>query len=74
MPNDLYKQMVDKTQGGIGGNFFDFMNQMRGQNPDAIINKLVQSGQISQQQLNAVQRRAQEMSGFFGQFKKKFGF
>ncbi len=54
--------------------FLNFMNQMRGQNPRDIINQLVHSGKVSQQQLNAVQQRAQQMSGIFGQFKSRFGF
>lgn len=75
MPNDLFRQM--QNQGGgdpLVQNFSNFMNQMRGQNPRDIINQLVQSGKVSQQQLNAVQQRAQQMSGIFGQFKSRFGF
>ena len=75
MQNELYNQM--KVQNGsdpLMQNFTNFMNQYRGQNPRAIINQMVQSGQISQQQLNAVQQRAQQMSGVFSQFKNRFGF
>lgn len=75
MPNDLFNQMKGQNGGDpLMQNFSNFMNRMQGQNPRAIINQMVQSGQISQQQLNAVQQRAQQMSGMFGQFKSRFGF
>lgn len=75
MPNDLFKQMSQQNGGDpLMQNFTNFMNQMKGQNPRSIINQMVQSGQISQQQLNAVQQRAQQMNGIFGQFKNRFGF
>ena len=75
MPNELYDQMKGQNGGDpLMQNFTNFMNQYRGQNPRAIINQMVQSGQISQHQLNAVQQRAQQMSGIFGQFKNRFGF
>ena len=75
MPNDLFNQMKGQNGGDpLMQNFTNFMNQFRGQNPRSIINQMVQSGQISQQQLNAVQQRAQQMSGVFGQFKNRFGF
>lgn len=56
------------------GQFQQFMNQMKGQNPNQIINQMVQSGQITQQQLNQVQRQAQQMGSQFEQFKNMFGF
>lgn len=75
MPNELFNQMKGQNGGDpLMQNFTNFMNRMRGQNPRAIINQMVQSGQISQQQLNAVQQKARQMSGVFGQFKNRFGF
>ena len=75
MPNDLFNQMKGQNGGDpLMQNFSNFMNQYRGQNPRSIINQMVQSGQISQQQLNMVQQKAQQMSGIFGQFKSRFGF
>ena len=73
MANKLYNEM--NGQGNpLEQSFSAFMNQMRGQNPDQIIQQMVQSGKISQQQLNAVQHRAKQMSNVFGQFKSRFGF
>jgi hypothetical protein len=75
MPNELYNQMKGQNGGDpLMQNFTNFMNQMKGQNPRSIINQMVQSGQVSQQQLNMVQQKAQQMSGIFGQFKNRFGF
>lgn len=75
MPNDLFNQMKGQNGGDpLMQNFTNFMNHFRGQNPRSIINQMVQSGQISQQQLNMVQQKAQQMSGIFGQFKSRFGF
>ena len=75
MPNDLFKQMSQQNGGApLMQNFTNFMSRMQGQNPRSIINQMVQSGQISQQQLNMVQQKAQQMSGIFGQFKNRFGF
>lgn len=76
MPNELYQQMnANRVPGDpVGDTFFGFMAQMRGQNPRHIINQLVQSGQITQQQLNAAQQKAKEMGNVFGRFKSRFGF
>lgn len=57
-----------------GGNmlqqFQQFMNQMKGKNPNEEINKLLQSGKVNQQQLNAAQQQAQQMQGMFKGFFK----
>ncbi|MBQ7982250.1 MAG: hypothetical protein IJ302_01670 [Clostridia bacterium] len=76
MPNELYQQMnAGKTQGDpMGDTFVGFMAQMRGQNPRQIIDQMVKSGKITQQQLNQAQQKAQEMSGMFGKFRNMFGF
>ena len=49
--------------------FQQFMNQMQGKNPHEEINKLLRSGQISQQQLNQAQQMALQMSNMFKSFK-----
>ena len=55
----------------LGGNrnqmseFQRFMQQMRGVDPRQEINRMLQSGQISQQQLNEAQRQAQQVMGMF---------
>lgn len=74
MANKLYNDMHANSQNGMEDNFLRFMDQMRGQNPRAIIDDMVRSGKVSQQQLNAVQQRAQQMGGMFGKMKSRFGF
>lgn len=60
----------------IGGNmpnnnilaqFQQFRKQMQGKNPHEEINKLLQSGAISQQELNQAQQMAQQMKTMFRQ-------
>ena len=53
--------------GQNGGNI---IQQMKGKNPQEEINKLLQSGKVSQQQLNQVQQQAQQMQGMFKGFFK----
>lgn len=74
MPNDLYQQMQGQRGNPLEQNFMNFMNQFRGQNPRQIIDNLVSSGKLTQQQLNAAQQRAGQVSDMFGGFKPRFGF
>lgn len=55
-------------------NFPQFMQQMRGKNPQEVLNQMIQSGKISQNQLNQAQQMAQQMQGQFEQFRQMFGF
>ncbi len=64
MPNPM--QMISQ--------FVPFMQQMRGQNPQQMLNQMMQSGRINQQQLNQAQQAAQQMQGQFEQFRGMFGF
>lgn len=53
--------------------FQQFMQQMKGKDPNAIINEMVSSGKISQEQLNHVQQQAQQMTGMFDGMRGMFG-
>ena len=53
--------------------FQQFMNQMRGKDPNAMIQELVSSGRVSQQQLDAAQKQAQQMQGMFDGMRGMFG-
>ena len=53
--------------------FQRFMNDMRGKDPNQIINEMVSSGKISQQQLDAAQKQAQQMQGMFEGMRSMFG-
>lgn len=70
MSNPLYNALGGSQQNNMMAQFQRFMQQMQGKNPHEEINKLLQSGKISQQQLNAAQQKAQEMQQMMGRFKK----
>lgn len=51
-----------------------FMQMNQGKNPQQILNEMISSGQITQEQLNQAQKMAQQMSPQFEQFRQMFGF
>ena len=54
--------------------FPQFMAANRGKDPNQILQQMISSGQVSQQQLNQAQQMAQSMQGQFEQFRGMFGF
>ena len=78
MGSSLYNSMGGQTQNPIGGQFQQFMGQIKGQmqgrNPQDVINQMVSTGQLSQQQLNAIQQRAQQIAPMLNGMKNMFGF
>ena len=74
MPNPIFQAMHGNQQNGMMQQFQSFMQQMKGQDPNAIINQMVSSGRVSQAQLNQVQRQAQQMQGMFNGARSMFGF
>lgn len=74
MGSSLYNSMGRQTQNTIGGQFQQFMGQMQGKNPQEMINQMLTSGQLSQQQLNAIQQRAQQIAPMLNGMKNMFGF
>ena len=52
--------------------FQAFMNQMKGKDPNFMIQELVSSGQVSQQQLDQAQRQAQQMAAMFEPLRGMF--
>ena len=63
MSNPLFNALGG--QNNMMGDFQKFMQQMQGKNPHEEIAKLLQSGRVSQQQLNQAQQMAQQMMGMF---------
>ena len=69
--------MANPIFNALGGNmmpgnnmlaqFQQFRQRMQGVNPHEEINKLLQSGAISQQELNQAQQMAQQMQSIFRQ-------
>lgn len=56
MPNNPM-QMMQK--------FAEFKRQMQGKNPQAIVQQLLASGQMSQQQFDALKQQAQALQSLF---------
>lgn len=67
MPNPLFQTFGGSRQPNMMGDFQRFMQQMQGRNPHEEIAKLLQSGRVSQAQLNQAQQMA---SQFASQFRK----
>ena len=74
MANPIYQALGGgSNQPNMIQQFQQFMNQMRGKNPNAMIQELVSSGRISQQQLDAAQKQAQQMAVMFEPLRGMFG-
>lgn len=69
--NPFYQAMGPKPN--MMQQFQSFMQQMRGKDPNAMIQELLSSGQVSQQQLDQAQRQAQQMQGMFEGMRVMFG-
>lgn len=69
MSNPLF-QALKGNQPNMMEDFQRFMDQMKGVNPQQEINRMLQSGQITQAQLNQAQQMAQQMQGMFGMLKR----
>ena len=63
--NPFFQAMGGKRQPNMMQQFQPFMNQMRGKDPNAMIQELVSSGRVSQQQLDQAQRQAQQIANTF---------
>ena len=53
--------------------FNQFMQQVKGQDPNALIQKLVSNGRVSQQQLDMAQKQAEMYKSQFDGMRKTFG-
>ena len=69
--NPFYQSMGPKPN--MMQQFQQFMNQMRGKDPNQIIQQMVSSGRISQAQLDQAQRQAQQMESLFEPMRGMFG-
>lgn len=75
MANPLFKMMNGgNNRLDMMSQFKQFMGQMKGQNPNEILNNLVSSGKVNQAQLNQAQAMAQQMQSQFDGVKNMFGF
>jgi hypothetical protein len=60
MANPLF-QALGGNRGNMMDDFQRFMQQMQGRNPHEEITRLLQSGRVSQAQLNQAQQMAQQI-------------
>ena len=73
MSNPIYQAMNGSRQPNMMQQFRQFMEQMKGQDPNQIIQQMVSSGNLSQAQLDQAQRQAQQMQGMFDSMRGMFG-
>lgn len=71
--NPFFQAMGGNRQPNMMQQFQQFMNQMKGKDPNAIINEMVSSGKLTQDQLNQAQQQAQQMKGMFDGMRGMFG-
>ena len=71
--NPFFQAMGGNRQPNMMQQFQSFMQQMRGKDPNAMIQELVSSGRVSQQQLDAAQKQAHQMQGMFEGMRGMFG-
>lgn len=64
MSNPVFKALGG-NQPNVAQQFQRFVQQMQGRDPRAMIDELVSSGRVSQQQLDAAQQRAQQIAAMF---------
>ena len=70
MSNPLFSALGGGQQNNMMGQFQQCVRQMHGKDPHQEISRLLQSGKISQQQLNQAQQMAQQMQSMMGMFKR----
>ena len=73
MDNPFSQAMGGNGQPNMMQQFQQFMQQMRGKDPNAMIQELVSSGRVSQHQLDQAQKQARQMQGMFEGMRGMFG-
>lgn len=73
MSNPLYQALGGNGQPNMTQQFQQFMQQMRGKDPNAMIQELVSSGRVSQHQLDQARKQARQMQGMFEGMRGMFG-
>lgn len=71
--NPFFNAMGGQRNNPMLQQFQNFMQQMKGKDPNAMIQEMVSSGRISQTQLDQVQKQAQQMQGMFNSMRGMFG-
>ncbi len=76
MANPFFKAMggnqaATNPMANMAQQFQQFMQQMKGRDPNQMLSELISSGKVSQEQLNQAQQQAQQMWSVLGQFGGK---
>ena len=71
--NPFFNAMGGNKQPNMMQQFQQFMNQMKGKDPNAVIQDMMQSGKITQDQYNQARQQAQQMQGMFEGMRGLFG-
>lgn len=71
--NPFFNAMGGNKQPNMMRQFQQFMNQMKGKDPNAVIQDMMQSGKITQDQYNQARQQAQQMQGMFEGMRGMFG-
>ena len=71
--NPFFNAMGGNKQPNMMQQFQQFMNQMKGKDPNAVIQDMRQSGKITQDQYNQARQQAQQMQGMFEGMRGMFG-
>lgn len=71
--NPFFSAMGGNRQPNMMQQFQSFMQQMKGKDPNAVINEMMQSGKITQEQYNQAQQQAKQMQGMFDGMRGMFG-
>lgn len=79
MANPFYSAMggANGPQGGPMGMmqaFQQFMQQNQGKNPNEVLQRMLSSGKLNQNQLNQAQQMARQIEGPLSGLKSVFGF
>lgn len=73
MANSIFNTLSGSNQSQLS-QFQYFMKEMKGKNPNEMIDQMLKSGRLSQAQLNEVQSKASMMKNQFEGLKNMFGF
>ena len=74
MPNPVFGALNNGNNGNnnMFSQFMRFMNDMRGQDPNKLIQQKISEYNISQNQLNQIQQKANELNSMFSQMRGMF--
>ena len=70
--NPFYQAMKPRSSMNMLQKFQEFREQMQGKDPNAMIQQMMQSGQITQEQYNQARNQAQQIFNLFNSGSSDF--